>query len=162
MNRKEYNSVVKDFSNRLFGFFVKNCQDISLSEDLVQDTYEKLWENKKKVDFDKAKSWLFTTGYRLMLNAIKKENRTDSRTDFSDVEMRAEDNRVENKDLINFALACLSEQQRSIVLLRDYEGYDYKEIGNILNLNESQVKVYLFRARTKLKEKLKGISHLVA
>lgn len=162
MNRKEYNIVVKDFSNRLYGFFVKNCRDVSLSEDLIQDTFEKLWENKKKVDFDKAKSWLFTTGYRLMLNAIKKENRTDSRNDFSELEMKANDDRVENKDLINFALACLSEQQRSIVLLRDYEGYNYKEIGDILKLNESQVKVYLFRARTKLKEKLKGISHLVA
>lgn len=162
MNRKEYNIVVKDFSNRLYGFFVKNCRDISLSEDLMQDTFEKLWENKKKVDFEKSKSWLFTTGYRLMLNALKKEKRTDSRDDFSDIEMRADDDRVETKDLIDFALTCLSEQQRSIVLLRDYEGYDYKAIGNILKLSESQVKVYLFRARTKLKEKLKAISHLVA
>ena len=162
MNRREYNIVVQDFSNRLFAFFVKNCKDRSLSEDLLQDTFEKLWINKKKVDFEKSKQWLFTTGYRLMLNAIKKEKRVEVRNDFNDAGARVSDNRVENKDLINFALTCLSEQQRSIVLLRDYEGYNYKEIGSILKLNESQVKVYLFRARLKLKEKLKGISHLVA
>jgi RNA polymerase sigma-70 factor (ECF subfamily) len=46
----------------------------------------------------------------------------------------------------------LPEIQKSVILLRDYEGYSYEEIGNIAGLNESQVKVYIYRARLFLKE----------
>ena len=54
--------------------------------------------------------------------------------------------------MLEKALAALPEIQRTVVLLRDYEGYSYEEIGEITNLNESQVKVYIFRARQKMKE----------
>ena len=47
--------------------------------------------------------------------------------------------------------SLLDEIQRSLVLLKDYEGYNYEEIGEITGLNASQVKVYLHRARFKLK-----------
>ncbi|MFN3343931.1 MAG: RNA polymerase sigma factor, partial [Flavobacteriales bacterium] len=56
------------------------------------------------------------------------------------------------KEILNEALQKLPEIQRSVVMLRDYEGYNYEEIGEITNLNESQVKVYIFRARKFLKE----------
>jgi RNA polymerase sigma-70 factor (ECF subfamily) len=52
---------------------------------------------------------------------------------------------------LNKGLELLPEIQKSVLLLRDYEGYDYSEIGTITGLNESQVKVYIFRARTFLK-----------
>ena len=64
------------------------------------------------------------------------------------------------KELIDKGLARLPEQQRSIILLRDLEGYNYKEIGEILDLSESQVKVYLFRARKKMKDMLKDLTVL--
>ena len=54
----------------------------------------------------------------------------------------------------------LTNLQKSIILLRDLEGYNYKEIGIMLNLNESQVKVYLFRARKKIKDQIKDLSIL--
>ena len=58
----------------------------------------------------------------------------------------------ELKEWLHYGLNSLTEQQRSLVLLRDYEGYSYQEIGDITSLTESQVKVYLFRARKALKE----------
>ncbi|MEN9522710.1 MAG: hypothetical protein RL065_1087, partial [Bacteroidota bacterium] len=61
------------------------------------------------------------------------------------------------KETLDKALNTLPEVQKSCVLLRDYEGYDYKEIGEILSLNESQVKVYIFRARQTLKNYLVSI-----
>ena len=47
------------------------------------------------------------------------------------------------------------------MLLRDYEGYSYQEIAEIAGLSESQVKVYIFRARTALKKELKSIDNLI-
>jgi RNA polymerase sigma factor (sigma-70 family) len=58
------------------------------------------------------------------------------------------------KKILEEALARLSETQRSLVLLKDYEGYSYEEIGRITGLSESQVKVYLHRARIQLKNYL--------
>jgi len=55
---------------------------------------------------------------------------------------------------LNEALNKLNETQKSLVLLKDYEGYNYQEIGKITGLNESQVKVYLHRARLQLREYL--------
>ena len=55
---------------------------------------------------------------------------------------------------LNEAISKLPEDQRSVIMLRDYEGYSYDEIGRITGLNESQVKVYIFRARVFLKNYL--------
>jgi RNA polymerase sigma-70 factor (ECF subfamily) len=72
----------------------------------------------------------------------------------------SESHRFEVKEILDKCLESLPPIQRSILLLRDLEGYDYKEIGGILDLTESQVKVYLFRARQKLKDKLKDLTIL--
>jgi RNA polymerase sigma-70 factor (ECF subfamily) len=56
------------------------------------------------------------------------------------------------KEILDMAVGKLPEIQRSVILLRDYEGYSYEEIGNITNLKESQVKVYIYRARVFLKK----------
>ncbi|HRX93437.1 MAG TPA: RNA polymerase sigma factor, partial [Chitinophagaceae bacterium] len=65
------------------------------------------------------------------------------------------------KKVLNEALARLSDTQRSLVMLKDYEGYSYDEIGQIMNLNASQVKVYLHRARVQLKEYLVKIENVI-
>jgi RNA polymerase sigma-70 factor (ECF subfamily) len=58
------------------------------------------------------------------------------------------------KKILEIALARLNETQRSLVLMKDYEGYSYEEIGEITGLSASQVKVYLHRARIQLKNYL--------
>jgi RNA polymerase sigma factor (sigma-70 family) len=70
--------------------------------------------------------------------------------------------RIDNaRAVLNEALARLSETQRSLVMLKDYEGYSYEEIGKIMNLNESQVKVYLHRARLQLKEYIVKVENVI-
>jgi DNA-directed RNA polymerase specialized sigma24 family protein len=46
-------------------------------------------------------------------------------------------------------------------MLRDFEGYTYEEIGEITGLNESQVKVYIYRARLALKEYIGSIENVI-
>jgi RNA polymerase sigma-70 factor (ECF subfamily) len=65
------------------------------------------------------------------------------------------------KKALENALATLNETQRSLVMLKDYEGYSYEEIGKIMDLNESQVKVYLHRARVQLRNYLVRIENVV-
>ena len=56
------------------------------------------------------------------------------------------------KKILNDALNLLPEIQKAVITLRDFEGYSYEEIGKITDLNESQVKVYIYRARLFLKQ----------
>jgi RNA polymerase sigma-70 factor (ECF subfamily) len=65
------------------------------------------------------------------------------------------------KEILRDALSRLPEIQRSVVLLRDYEGYSYEEIGEVTGLNESQVKVYIYRARLALKEFIGKIENVI-
>jgi len=89
-----------------------------------------------------------------MIDHIRKNKRIQLKEEFGD-EVRVMDRPAHNmKKVLEEALNRLSETQKSLVLLKDYEGYSYEEIGKITGLNESQVKVYLHRARTQLKNYL--------
>ena len=65
------------------------------------------------------------------------------------------------KAVLNEAVNKLPDIQRMVVMMRDYEGYSYKEIGEMTNLTESQVKVYIFRARIFLKNYIGDIEKVI-
>lgn len=161
MTRKEYNISVKEYSGRLYGYALKWLRNSQDADDLVQDVYSKLWQFRKKVSNDKVKSWLFTSMHNALVNFSKKKT-TLSFEDVTYEEPFTRGHDYDLEDLIEKSLSSLPKIQRSIILLRDREGYNYNEIGEILGLKESQVKVYLFRARQKVKNQLKDLTVLVA
>lgn len=157
MNRKDYNNVVNEHASNLYGYVFKYLRNSEDSHDIVQDVFEKLWKNRKKVEVDKAKAWMFRTGHNTLINFSKKKQRTTYHTDMIPERGRV-DHSFENKEIIDLALSLLPPMQKSIVLLRDLEGYAYDEIGEILEISDSQVKVYLYRARKKMKKQLKDLT----
>ena len=161
MKRHEYNISVESHGDSLYRFaksFLKNQDE---AQDIVQDVFEKLWINKDKVEFEKAKSWLFTCAHNAMINFINKKARfTKMANEFQSEKTETTSFGFESKQVINHIVGILPPLQKTIILLRDLEGYTYEEIGDILSLNSSQVKVYLFRARLKIKKQLKGRNEL--
>lgn len=122
-----------------------------MARDVVQEAYARMWERRHDIDGQKAKSYLFSTGYHYMIDVLRKEKRNADMESVSVEPAGAERPPGDLKAILNEALSRLPEIQRTVVLLRDYEGYNYSEIGEICGLNESQVKVYIFRARKSLK-----------
>ncbi len=152
MTVKEYNQAVDEYSDGIFRFILKNIKDQERTRDIVQDTFEKLWVKLSDVNGQKAKSYLFSTAYHTMIDLIRKESR---QTDFENAAMENYSHSEQYSDLneiLHQALDRLSETQRSVILLRDYEGYSYREISEITGLSESQVKVYIYRGRLFLKK----------
>lgn len=155
MTSKEYNLAVDEFSDNIYRFALKHLKNEMSAKDIVQETFTKVWIKHEEVAYEKVKSYLFTTAYHALVDWVKKEGRNG---DFEKVEHTASTEFSISFDLqkvLNDALDKLPEVQKTVVLLRDYEGYNYAEIAEITNLNESQVKVYIFRARQTLKEYIK-------
>jgi RNA polymerase sigma factor (sigma-70 family) len=161
MTPSEYNACVDDYADALFRFVVKNLKDRDAARDVVQDTFEKVWLKLDQVDPNKAKSYLFTTGYHTMIDKIRKEKRSTQLEDYHEDLVQTENKYSDIKKVLDKALNTLNEIQRSVIMLRDYEGYSYEEIGEITGLNESQVKVYIYRGRLALKSYLGNVSQIV-
>ena len=161
MTINEYNKTVNQYSDNVYRFILKNIKNEVRAQDIVQDSFEKLWINRKAVIHEKAKSYLFTTAYRTMIDHIRKEKRISLTDDSNIFESIHEDNYSDIQEVLHEAIEKLSEIQRSVLLLRDYEGYSYKDIADITNLNESQVKVYIYRARVYLKNYIGKIENVV-
>jgi RNA polymerase sigma factor (sigma-70 family) len=154
MTEKEYNECVNTYADNVFRFIVKNLKHEEDARDIVQTAFEKLWRNRDNVESEKCKSYLFTVAYNQMIDHIRKGKRIQLQENFSDNAGVSHQPVPQMKKALNEALNRLTETQRSLVMLKDYEGYSYEEIGKITGLNESQVKVYLHRARVALKNYL--------
>lgn len=154
MTEREYNDCVRTYSDNVYRFILKNLRHEEDARDVVQTAFEKMWRNREEVDAQRSKSYLFTVAYHQMIDHIRKVKRVQLKDEFKE-ESRVQDRPANNlKKILEEALSRLSETQRSLVLLKDYEGYSYEEIGKITGLSESQVKVYLHRARIQLKNYL--------
>ncbi len=141
----------------LYRFILKNMQDTESAKDVVQDVFTKLWVKHESVDCAKAKSYIFTSGYNTMIDVFRKNKRMTQMDELASNTHAHTKQYSDLGELLEQALRTLPEKQRSAVMLRDYEGYNYKEIGEIIDLSESQVKVYIFRGRKALQQYLKSI-----
>jgi RNA polymerase sigma-70 factor (ECF subfamily) len=151
MTENEYNQCVDLYADNVYRFILKNLRHEADSKDIVQGAFEKMWMNREQVDNARSKSYLFTVAYNQMIDHIRKNKRIVLKEVFSEDSKITQQSIPYIKRILNAALSELDEIQRSLVLLKDYEGYNYEEIGKITGLNASQVKVYLHRARLKLK-----------
>jgi RNA polymerase sigma-70 factor (ECF subfamily) len=161
MTEKEYNECVSSYADNVYRFILKNLRHEEDARDVVQSAFEKMWRNRENVDNTKSKSYLFTVAYHQMIDHIRKVKRIHLKEEFGE-ETSIQKGQVHNlKKVLEDALGRLSETQRSLVLLKDYEGYSYDEIGQITGLSESQVKVYLHRARLQLKTYLVKLENVI-
>jgi len=152
MTEKEYNECVNLYADNVYRFILKNLRHEDDAKDIVQSSFEKMWVNRAQVENDRCKSYLFTVAYHQMIDHIRKNKRISLRDEFSEEMSISNKSQPGSKKTLQEALNKLNETQRSLVMLKDYEGYNYEEIGKITGLNESQVKVYLHRARLQLRE----------
>jgi RNA polymerase sigma-70 factor (ECF subfamily) len=161
MTVTEFNKCVDEHSNGLYRFILKNIRNSDLARDIVQDTFEKIWIKVDSIPYDKSKSYFFTTAYHTMIDKIRRRKFEtqieDPHEDFVTTQNKFND----VKKILDKALNTLNEIQRSVILLRDYEGYSYEEIGEITGLNESQVKVYIYRARLALKQYIGSLENVL-
>ena len=133
------------------------------AEDVVQDTMERLWRERDNFSLiNSIEAWTLRLVRNLSLDRLKRSGRNtvalDAERDVAPVPGTDQQVEMEEKmRIVREAMDRLPEMQRSIMQLRDIEGKTYTEIAEILQISESQVKVYLHRGREKVKKSLIGV-----
>jgi RNA polymerase sigma-70 factor (ECF subfamily) len=151
MTEREYNACVSSYADNVYRFILKNLRHEEDARDVVQSAFEKLWKNRESINNETARQYLFTIAHNQMIDHLRKVKRVSLKGEFEETTRVQGQQGNDLRKVLEAALARLNETQRSLVMLKDYEGYSYEEIGKIMGLSESQVKVYLHRARIQLK-----------
>jgi len=158
MTSSEYNNNIDNYADNLFRFVLKNIKNEDDAKDIVQESFLKVWLKKEEINFLKAKSYLFSTAYHQTIDYVRKSKiQLVANEELNKHSLIYEDQFTDIQAVLHEALEKLPPIQKAVILLRDYEGYNYLEIAEITKLSEAQVKVYIFRGRTFLKNYLGSI-----
>ncbi|MBR1902534.1 MAG: sigma-70 family RNA polymerase sigma factor [Bacteroidaceae bacterium] len=164
MKKISFRDDVLPLKDRLYRLALRITLNPAEAEDAVQDTLIRVWEHREEWEqIESIEAYAHTICRNIALDMAGKAGRGNVQLNedssmfnvqcsmFNDFEQK------ERLSLVRKIMDTLPEVQRSIMELRDIEGKTYQEIGNILKLTESQVKVYLHRARTSIRQQAEEI-----
>lgn len=146
------------YNRVLFGFFYRLCANASTSEDLVQNVFLRMLKYRHTFTGDgKFTTWMYHLARNVWADFYKKNRKMGMINNLDKVERMPGDNeydfsKEENVKLLRKALDYLSEEKREILILSRYQGLQYKEIADILDCTEANVKVKVYRAIHELRK----------
>ena len=157
MENISFRTTVLPLSDRLYRLALRITMNKAEAEDVVQDTLLKVWECREDWNqINNLEAFAIATCRNKALDVVKRAGRDTENLDemahFSSQTPHEQLEAREEISLVRRLMDSLPEVQRTIMLLRDIEGKTYQEIAQTLDISETQVKVYLHRARTKIKE----------
>ncbi len=163
MLKFRYRKYVKREQNRLYSIAMHMLGHSGEAEDVVQDTFIKLWDHLPDMQDEHVVPWLIRVARNACLDVLRRRKyqeqllgddaipeTSDEVTPASDMEQADVHRRL--RDLIE----QLSEPYRSLIILREIQEMAYQEIATALELTDQQVRVYLHRARAKLRKLLQN------
>lgn len=163
-NASSFNIIVLKYKDSLIKFIHSYVKNVDTAEDLSQDVFVYVLKNRVEYDFKYSlKTYLFRIAMCRAINYINKRKREISieDIDLEDIEDENESSKIENtlineenRKQIEVAVSKLKEEYRTVIYLKDFQDFSYKDICKILNKTMPQVKVLLHRARAALKKNL--------
>lgn len=160
MQEIDFRRDILPLKEQLFRVALRIVADRAEAEDIVQETLIRVWSKREEwAQLESVEAFCLTVVRNLAIDRAEKASKqcSDLPSDYDCAEEGADPyDRLVSKEqlhLVHELMNQLPEQQRTIMQLRDVEGKSYREISSIMGLTEEQVKVYLFRARQKVKQK---------
>ena len=164
-----FDTAVREHRDRVFGFAIHFLGNRAEAEDVTQDVFVRLWKHRRSVDPDTIQPWLLRVarnacvdGYRRLRLHRSLMSDGEGIPDTVAANTPAPDQWTEQQlfdERLTAALEALTEPQKSIVILRELQGFKYDEICEALELPMATVKVYLHRGRRALRQQLNDIYH---
>lgn len=165
MQIKEVMDLVLPYKDKLFRFAKSMVGNSFDAEDVIQEVLVRIWKKKDQfIEIDNKEAWCMTVTRNLSIDKIRSRKNKDTSNidDYYHISDKSATPAValEQKDALNRVMGLLDElpeNQKSVMHLRDVEGYTYKEISEMTGLSVDQVKVNLHRARKTLRSRLMNI-----
>lgn len=161
MSHEDFNTRVLPVKNKLYRFALKFMHDKQEAEDIVQEVLIKVWKQRDRFgELLNFEAWcmklvrnqsldrLKSLHYKTLVLEINPEMASQNKTPYQHAEQ------VDRMQTIRQLIDSLPEKQQEAIHLRDVEGFSYQQIADIMSINMTLVKVYLFRARNTIKTKL--------
>lgn len=165
-NKESFNAIVKKYRKTLISFIVGYVKNQDAAEDIAQDTFVYMLINKKEYDFKYTlKTYLYTIAKCRAINYLKKSKRSLNFEEnyIYDLDYKNIDERLiqeETQKEIRKSIKKLKSNYQVAIYLRDIQGFQYKEICEILNKTMPQTKMLVHRARKSLEKTLKKEGHI--
>ena len=155
----QYRQATEQYQRRVYSFAYYSLRAREDAEDVTQEVFIRLWQHWQKVDHEKLGGWLMRVAHNAVIDHVRKQRPAQVNLDhYADVEDQSSRNNDANdidqqifKDQLQLAIKSLDDPFRSIIVMRDVQGLSYADIQESMGMSESQVKVYLHRARRKLR-----------
>ncbi len=171
-----FRDVVERYQAKVFSIIFGILRNHNDAEDIAQQVFAKIYFSIRSFDF---RSSLLTWIYKITVNECydylrkKKVRKLVYESDFSEedslkmentesaIDMSGPiDSNLAKRDLVNKLLAKISEEDRSLILLKEVEGHSVEELAHMTGMNENTIKVKLFRARQKLLKAAQRLTRL--
>ena len=162
MNSEAFQKVVREQKDRIFSYAAMLLRNRTEAQDIVQESMVRMWKHQSKIDEAGAPMWLKRTAHNLCIDRIRRrkvrsEVGTETLEETSIDSSPGPDRMAESDRLgqeIGQALGQLSEQDRSVLILREVQQRPYAEIAEMLSMPMGTLKARLHRAREQLRKKL--------
>jgi RNA polymerase sigma-70 factor (ECF subfamily) len=157
MDLHDFKIQVFPLKNKLFRLANRLLGDPEEAKDIVQETFIKLWNRREKLDeYRSVEALAVVTTRNLCIDKLKaRKYPTESLENIKAAipeQQEVTTEIMELADKIKKIIGMLPEQMKTIMQLRDIEGYDFEEIAGILGITENAIRVNLSRARKKVRE----------
>ena len=160
-DEESFNSIVVKYRSTLVSFVYKIINDLDIAEDIVQESFVYLYKTKKDYDFKYTlKTYLFTIAKSRAINYLKLNTIKEVPLEENNI-VKEHNNgiddyliRKESKEHLLKNINSLKYEYKMVIYLREFEGFKYEEIAEILNKSIPQIKMLLYRARKSLKSKI--------
>lgn len=154
----QYQEAISRYRQRIFSFAYYSLRVREDAEDLTQDVFIRLWQHWPSIDQQRVGGWLMRVAHNAVVDHVRKRRTRGQEVDPDDCPELAGPNDEPGMESGSFrrvleqAVSQLADPYRSILIMRDIQGLAYNEIEHALGLTQSQVKVYLHRARRQLRD----------
>ena len=152
-----FEALVNKYKNTVFNYCMRTVVRYHIAEELTQDVFIKVYQNISSYDYQKASlaTWIFTIAHNTCINSLRNSYREIPVCEIAAAsELNSPEDKYvakENLDSIMVAIQCLTPEEKSLVILKDYLGFKYREVGRIFNIPVGTVKSRLFSVRNKIR-----------
>lgn len=166
MNPRTFDNLYQSYIQDIFRYLLFLCHDYYLAEDIVNETFYRAYLFLEDCPTEKVKPWLYKVAHNAYVDYMRKNSRVrlEDKSFFERIgdSKTPEELLIMKEELLEIdqVIATLPENQRQAILLYDYQGLQYKDGAEIMNVSIGHFKVLLFRARQRIRNERRGAGHL--